>query len=124
MRTHIKVVGIVNIVLGALGVIGSIVGVLFGTVGSFGALFGGQVFGAVAGVVGTVVFGIIFGCLAFVRMTAGFGILKGAQWARFTIILISALSLLSFPIGTVFGIYSLWVLLNADGQREFSTPTI
>ena len=116
MRTHIKVVSIIHIILGALGVVGAVAGILGGTLGS---LFSGQLVGAIVGVAGSVVFGIIFGCMALIRVMAGFGLMKGAQWARFTIIILSVLSLINFPIGTIFGVYSLWVLLSAEGKREF-----
>ena len=121
MRTHIKVVAIINIILGGLHVLGALAGILGGTIGS---LFSGQLFGAIAGVAGSIVFGVIFGCLALIRVMAGFGLTKGAQWARLTIIVLSVLGLLSFPIGTIFGVYSLWVLLSSEGKREFASVSV
>lgn len=121
MRTHIKVVAIINIIFGALGVLGAILGMVGGTLGS---LFSGQLFGTIAGVAGSLVFGIIFGCIAAVRLMAGFGLMKGAQWARLTVIVCSVLGLLQFPLGTISGIYALWVLLSAEGKREFASASV
>lgn len=121
MRTHIKVVAIVNIIFGALGVLGGL-GVLVG--GTLGSLFSGSFVGAIAGTATSLTFGILLGGLAAVRMLAGFGLLSGKSWARFTIIICSALGLFNFPFGTIFGIYSLWVLLSSEGQREFSSVSV
>jgi hypothetical protein len=48
----------------------------------------------------------------------GWGLIKGKSWSRVLMIVISALHLLSFPIGTALGIYGLWVLLN-EQSRQF-----
>ncbi len=49
-------------------------------------------------------------------------------WSRVLGIVLSVLNLLNFPIGTVLGIYGLWVLLNKDTERLFTrtglTPTV
>ena len=121
MRTHIKVVAIVNILLGALGVLAG-VGTFVG--GTLGSLFNGSVVGALVGVGFSLVFGILFTCLALVRVMAGFGLLNGAQWARYAIIVIAVLGLFRLPFGTLFGAYTLWVLLSSEGQREFASPVV
>jgi hypothetical protein len=48
----------------------------------------------------------------------GWGLIKGKSWSRVLMIVISALHLLSFPIGTALGVYGLWVLLN-EQSRQF-----
>lgn len=48
----------------------------------------------------------------------GWGLIKGKSWSRVLMIVISALHLLSFPVGTALGIYGLWVLLN-EQSRQF-----
>lgn len=121
MRTHIKFVAIINIILGALGVLGAL-GMFVG--GALGSIFNGGFVGAVVGVATSVVFGIIFSCLSALRVAAGFGLLNGQQWARYSIILLAVLGLFRFPIGTIFSVYSLWVLLSAEGQREFNTSPV
>lgn len=121
MRTHIKVVAIVNIILGALGVLGGL-GVLLG--GTFGSLMSGSFVGAVAGTATSVLVGAVLACMAGVRVLAGFGLMSGKQWARYGIIIVSALGLFNFPVGTIFGIYSLWVLMSSEGQREFASGTV
>jgi len=49
------------------------------------------------------------------------GALKERQpWARTTIIVLSVLNILHFPIGTAIGVYSLVVLFNADVVAAFN----
>ena len=47
----------------------------------------------------------------------GWGLIKGRSWSRVLMIVISALHLLSFPVGTALGVYGLWVLLNEQSRR-------
>lgn len=121
MRTHIKVVAIINIIFGALGVLGGL-GVVLG--GAFGSLFSGELIGAVVGVATSVVVGVILLAVSALRVAAGIGLMNGQQWARYSIILISVLGLLRFPFGTIFSVYSLWVLLSSDGARQFTETTV
>ena len=42
-------------------------------------------------------------------------------WNIILAIVLAALQLLGFPFGTIFGIYVLWVMLNKDTERLFSS---
>jgi hypothetical protein len=118
MRTHIKIVAIVNLLFSALGVLAA-AGVLFS--GVFGSIFSGSLIGAVVGSVASVVVAIIVGALSLFGLIAGFGLLNHQQWARYTIIVVSALRLFRWPWGTLFGGYSLWVLLNDETRSIFDS---
>jgi len=121
MRTHIKVVAIINIIFGALGVLGGM-GVLIG--GTFGSLMSGSFVGAIAGTAVSATSGIMLACLASVRVMAGFGLMGGKTWARYGIIIVSGFGLFNPWFGTLFGAYSLWVLLSSEGRREFASGTV
>jgi hypothetical protein len=41
------------------------------------------------------------------------------SWARYLIIVVAALGCLNIPIGTLKGVYSLWVLLQDDTVKLF-----
>jgi membrane protein implicated in regulation of membrane protease activity len=56
-------------------------------------------------------------------LIGGIGLLRRRSWARLTIIALSALCLLTFPVGTVLGAFGLWVLLSAPGRACFSEMT-
>jgi len=48
------------------------------------------------------------------------GLLRLRPWARIAGIVVSILSLVAFPLGTVLGIYGLWVLFSKDTERLFA----
>ncbi|MGB8887282.1 MAG: zinc ribbon domain-containing protein [Candidatus Korobacteraceae bacterium] len=51
---------------------------------------------------------------------AGWGLLRREPWARMLTIVLSFLALFHIPLGTALGIYSLWVLLPAQSEREYA----
>jgi hypothetical protein len=124
MDTHVKVLGVLHIVIGAFGV--------------FGALFLMMVFGSASGIVGATadpdeaaialpLIGLTgIGLVAFTLLTsipgllAGWGLLKFRPWGRILGIVVSIVALIVIPIGTIVGIYGLWVLLNKDTERLFA----
>ena len=52
-------------------------------------------------------------------IVAGIGILQRVTWARMLTLVLAWVSLLSFPMGTALGVYSLWVLLTPNAEAEF-----
>jgi hypothetical protein len=52
----------------------------------------------------------------------GIGLLKYRPWARIVGIVLSILDLIWLPIGTIVGIYGLWVLFSAETERLFNGP--
>ena len=59
---------------------------------------------------------LVKGALGFF---AGWGLLRREPWARMPTIVLSFLALFNIPFGTALGIYSLWVLLPAESEREY-----
>ena len=53
----------------------------------------------------------------------GYGLYQLQPWSRIAGIVLSIVSLLWFPIGTALGVYGLWVLFSAEGQRLFEAQT-
>lgn len=53
-------------------------------------------------------------------LVGGIGLLMMAPWSRVFMIVISALYLLHIPIGTVLGIYGLWVLTKPETEAIFA----
>jgi hypothetical protein len=54
---------------------------------------------------------------------AGWGLLRREPWARMLTIILSFLALFHIPLGTALGVYSLWVLLPAQSEREYELAT-
>lgn len=111
MDNHIRIVALGNMAVGALSMLaGFVVMVAMGGAG----LLSGDVGGALAlGSLGLII-GMVVGVLGLPQFIGGLGLLARKNWARYVLIVTSALSLLGFPIGTLLGGYSLWVLTNND----------
>jgi hypothetical protein len=109
MDIHTRIVAVLHIVLGALGVA---VPLLFGLAfGGFAAFMPDVHIPAFVVGLGTVFFGF-FVLLALVDVIAGVALLKGSRNARVFLIVIGAVGVFSFPWGTLLGIYTLWALLR------------
>lgn len=122
MDIHHKVVGVLHIVFGAIGLmIIAIVTLFFGVASSFVedkqfplatvAAFGAAVAGA-------------FALIALVELVAGAMLLAGRKGAKPWVIGFGAMQLLNVPFGTALGIYTLWALLREQPTMVIvSTPT-
>jgi hypothetical protein len=63
--------------------------------------------------------GVFMTALGAVGFFAGWGLLERAPWARMLTIVLGCFALLHMPLGTALGIYTLWVLLPAESEREY-----
>lgn len=57
---------------------------------------------------------------AVVGLFAGWGLLQRQSWARILTIILSFFAVLGFPLGTALGVFSLWVLLSEQSEREYA----
>ena len=62
--------------------------------------------------------GGLIALLSVPGIIAGWGLLAGQSWARILMIVLGALDLLNFPIGTALGIYTLWALLGNPSRVQ------
>ena len=63
---------------------------------------------------------LLIGFLSTLGLVGGIGLLSFQSWARYLIIVVAALGCLNIPIGTLKGVYSLWVLLQDETIRLFN----
>jgi hypothetical protein len=125
MQTHVKVVAVGFIVLSALGVLAALMLMLIfgGAAGIVGAA-ADEPEAAIAipiiGMTGTLLTVFLF-AVSLPGLITGFGLLSWKPWARILAIVLCAINLINIPIGTILGIYGLWVLLNKDTERLFET---
>lgn len=125
MSTHVKVLGVLFIVFGVLGVFGAfftslVFGVLATILGAsheHGAPFGLAMLG-LAGMALTVMLLV----LSIPSIICGIGLLRFRRWARILGIILAAIGLLRFPVGTLFGVYALVILFRKDTEALFETP--
>ena len=81
----------------------------------FGGAFGGNPF-LLGGLLSAGAIMVVFGAAYLVL---AWGLLERQPWARLLGIVLAFLALLRFPLGTALGIYTLWVLLPENSQREY-----
>jgi len=124
MATHVKIIAALFILVGAVLLLGAfftplLLGVLATIVGASedrDAAVGAAVLG-LTGVVASVVLFV----LAVPYVVCGWGLLKLKNWARVVGIILSALALMSFPLGTIFGVYALVILFKKETEALFAT---
>jgi hypothetical protein len=123
MQQNVKILAILHIVLGGLGVLAALImmavfGGLAGLVNFADRSQDAAVGSAVLGVVGGVITLFIL-LVSLPGLIAGIGLLSFQPWARILTIILSILELPGIPLYTALGIYGLWVLLSAEGTTLF-----
>jgi hypothetical protein len=120
MESHVKVLGILHIVLSSMVLVGALVvllvfGGLAGIVGMSDQSNNAAAAAPILGGIGVIIFiaMLIFGLPGLI---GGIGLLRLAPWSRILMIVISAIDLLNIPVGLAIGIYGLWVLTKPETQ--------
>lgn len=127
MRDQIKVLGILNVVMGSLTALAGVVAFLaMGTIAGFiiaslSSTSGSDYHdGAVAApIIVTVGFAIasFFLLLGLPAIIGGWGLIRYRRWSRVLMLIVSFFHLFHVPLGTALGIYGFWVLLNDETRR-------
>jgi len=126
VEQHVKILGVLNIVWGAMGALGGLVllaifGGVYGIAGvAIGHNPGAQIALPIIAIIGSVI-ALFLLILSVPSIISGIGLLYFKPWARIFALVISVLHLFNIPIGTALGIYGLWVLLSQEGQHCFSS---
>lgn len=120
MQQHVKILAVLHIILGGLGVMAALVVML--VFGGLAALsqraMDFDIPGAAISVIGAIAFLVLI-AISVPGLIAGIGLLTFQPWARILTIIISAIELPGFPFHTALGIYGLWVLLSNEGTALF-----
>jgi hypothetical protein len=114
VEPHVRVLGVLNILAGAIG---AIAGMIF-----FGLSAGPAAAAAYGPIIGYMIIGVVSLALmlAVPMIVIGIGLLKFRPWARSVGTVVAIIEILSFPLGTLLGAYSLWVLMSSDTDPLFS----
>lgn len=114
MQDHLTVVAVLKIGLGAVRLLIAII-VFMAVVGG-GLISGDPEARAITAIVGSVVaFALAPGAVA--RIIGGIALLMRKPWSRILVLILAVLDLISIPIGTLTGIYTLWVLLQDEAKQ-------
>ena len=125
MITHVKIIAVLHIVMGALGILGGIaVFVIMGGIGVFAGLDhssdSAMAMPVLSGIGGLIF--IVLLVLSLPSLIAGIGLLQFRPWARILTIVLSVLHLINIPFGTALGVYGLWALLAPQTEALFRRP--
>jgi hypothetical protein len=119
MKKHVTVVGAIHIGFGILGLIGA-VAVFFALNFAKGFVENEEIPTIVLGFL-SVSLPILIGFLSTLGLVGGVGLLAFKPWARYLVIVVAALGCLNIPIGTLKGVYTLWVLLQDETIKLFQS---
>jgi hypothetical protein len=128
MESHVRVLGILNVVYGAVGAVaGILILVVFGgAVGLLGMFEGDPDALAAVPIVGVIgiALSVLVLLLSLPCVIAGVGLLQWRPWARSLTIVVSSINLLNVPFGTILGAYGFWVLLAQEAEPLFENPPV
>jgi hypothetical protein len=118
MKKHISFVAALHIAFSIIGIFGGIA--LFFILRFAGSFVEDvEVANTVLQMVGIILPTSIIS-VSTVGLIAGIGLLSYRKWARILVLIVSALECLNIPIGTLAGVYSIWVLMQDDSIKLFS----
>ena len=125
MTTHVKILGALYIALSALGLLLALfLALAFGTASGIVGMNADANDAAIAlpiiGLAGTMLVVFLL-ALSLPGLVAGIGLLKFRPWSRILAIVLSVINLIHIPLGTIVGIYGLWVLLNKQTEPLFTS---
>jgi hypothetical protein len=119
MKKHVTAVGAIQIGFGILGFIGALV--VFLALNFAKGMVGNEDVPTV--VLGFLSIGLplLIGFFATLNLVGGIGLLSYKNWARILVMIVAAMGCLMIPIGTLIGVYSIWVLMQDDSIKLFKT---
>jgi hypothetical protein len=121
MAGHVKTVGILWIIWGALALFaGLVIAFILIGAGLIANIESGDAEPLGILTIIAAAFAGFFLILSLPDIIVGIGIMKRKEWARILGFVLAALNLLSIPFGTALGIYTLYVLLSPETQELFS----
>jgi hypothetical protein len=117
MKKHVTVVGAIQIGFAILGLIGA-VAVFFALSFARGVAGADETADVVLKFL-SVSIPLLLVFLSTLGLVGGIGLLAYKPWARYLVIVVAALGCLNIPIGTLKGVYFLWVLLQDETVKLF-----
>ncbi len=121
LQQHVNLLGWLLVVEHAILLL--VAGFVFVLLTSVGVVSGDSEAMAILGIVGTSV-GVFLAALSAPGIAAGIGLLKRKSWGRFLAMVVGILGLLNFPVGTLIGVYMLWVLMQDSAAEYFGGHTM
>ncbi len=118
MKKHVTVVGAIQIGFSIIGLIVTMV-VFFALNFAKGQVGGDETARTVLLFL-SVSIPLLIGFLSALGLIGGIGLMSYKPWARYLVMVVSALGCLNIPFGTIKGVYALWVLLQDETIKLFN----
>ncbi|MFW9992061.1 MAG: hypothetical protein ACFFD4_08355 [Candidatus Odinarchaeota archaeon] len=124
-KGQIQLIGIVEIILGIPALLGGLLISLVSSIVPFLILQYAPEYGDMAGFAGFVVLavGLLLFLFGLAQVVSGIKLLQHKNSGRIGTMIIGALKLFSFPIGTIFGLFALYVLTRPEVEELFSNKS-
>ena len=119
MAKHINIFGALFLTFSILMIIGGVVINQF--LPMAGEISGDSTAIRITSIIGQSIGAVLF-IFAVPGFICGYGLITKKAWSRVFGIILSCLSLLSIPIGTIIGIYGLWTLFKDETKDLLSKP--
>lgn len=117
MKKHVTVVAAIQVGFAILGLIAALF--LFFILNFAKSQVGDdEVANTVMGII-SISLPLMIGFLSTLGLVGGIGLFAYKPWARYLVIVVAALGCLNIPIGTLKGVYFLWVLLQNETVKLF-----
>ena len=119
VQEHVRLLGILWLAYSAFHLLGGLVlriaaSTIFARPDQYGVPHGPLFLHSLLGAISTLLL-----LKAVVGVIAGWGLLQRESWGRVLALIVAFVSLINFPIGTMLGVYTLWVLLPAESEKEY-----
>jgi hypothetical protein len=118
MEKHMNLLGWLYIVLN--GIFVALALVLYGMVSGIALLSGVQEI-IIISRTSAAIAAVFLSILAIPGVIVGFGLLARAEWARVIALILGIINLFNFPLGTLLGIYTLWVIARYQSRQQASS---
>ena len=118
LEQHVTILGWLYIVSHAIFIL--IGGFVFVLLVSIGAISGDMEATTILGIVGVLI-GLFLAALGLPGLVVGADLLQRKAWGRTLALVLGILNLVGVPIGTLIGLYTLWVLLQDTAPEYFAT---
>ena len=116
LKSYVKILGIVQVIIGLFTLFGSLVLFLVRNVAmrNTGTLNQQEAQGFYMGMGLLLGIGAIMAIFAIFAIISGIGLLYHKKWSKISTMIIAALVIVSFPIGTIFGATSFYYLTKPE----------
>ncbi len=116
MKKHVNIAGILQIVFGSFLVLGALtIAIVFGFIDQF---VDDPTAIKVLGIIGTPLVALLM-LFGGGMIAGGIGLFYCKPWARILTLVLAAMGLLNIPIGTLKGVYIIWVLVQSETMSLF-----